>query len=168
MSKRDYTEEILSKKSRFYPASTRWENVAAELHRIVTAFDALSLYKDLSDSPEDVFAGLLEEQLGQKPEETAYTDLASGFSRRFPGFWEFDTTLLPIFPVRLVACTESYFRLLYADLLDRGEPFRSNAAKLRLSFLSRRHYLFKANQLLWVSLSLIYCPQITWKTSMAI
>jgi hypothetical protein len=33
-------------------------------------------------------------------------------------------------PIGLVACMEGFFRLVYADLVDHGPPFRDNAAKL--------------------------------------
>jgi hypothetical protein len=32
-------------------------------------------------------------------------------------------------PVGLVACTEGYFRMVIADLIDHGSPFRENAGK---------------------------------------
>ena len=35
---------------------------------------------------------------------------------------------LPYFPIRLVACFEGYFRLVYADLIDQVPQFQDNAA----------------------------------------
>lgn len=35
---------------------------------------------------------------------------------------------LPYFPIRLVACFEGYFRLVYADLIDRVPQFQDNTA----------------------------------------
>lgn len=40
------------------------------------------------------------------------------------------TELFRHFPCALVACIESYFRRCVRDLIDSGEPFHSNAAKL--------------------------------------
>jgi len=40
------------------------------------------------------------------------------------------TELLRHLPSALVACIESYFRRCVSDLIDSGEPFLSNAAKL--------------------------------------
>ena len=39
MNKRDYIAEILSKKSRLYPSSTRWELVAGQLQYLLEALD---------------------------------------------------------------------------------------------------------------------------------
>jgi hypothetical protein len=36
--------------------------------------------------------------------------------------------ILPYFPIRLVACFEGYFRLVYADLIDQVPQFQNNTA----------------------------------------
>jgi hypothetical protein len=38
------------------------------------------------------------------------------------------TEMLPYFPIRLVACFEGYFRLVYADLIDHVPRFQNNTA----------------------------------------
>ena len=40
------------------------------------------------------------------------------------------TELLRYFPIALVACMESYFRLVIKDLVDSGEPYLSNSSGL--------------------------------------
>ena len=40
------------------------------------------------------------------------------------------TELLRYFPIALVACMESYFRLVIKDLVDSGEPYLSNSSDL--------------------------------------
>jgi len=37
------------------------------------------------------------------------------------------TNLDPFFPIKCVACIEGYFRLVYANLIDFGDPYRNNA-----------------------------------------
>lgn len=40
-----------------------------------------------------------------------------------------ENELIRYFPVALIACVESYFRIAIKDLIDAGEPFLSNAEK---------------------------------------
>ena len=49
------------------------------------------------------------------------------------------TELLRYFPIALVACIESYFRLAMKDLIDSGEPYLSNSKRL----LSGERYDFE-------------------------
>jgi len=42
--------------------------------------------------------------------------------------------LFKFFPVRCVACTEGYIRLIYSYLIDYGQPFRENAKKFEIKF----------------------------------
>jgi hypothetical protein len=53
--------------------------------------------------------------------------------------------ILPFFPIRLVACFEGYFRLAYADLIDRVAAFQNNASQFDIKFslhtaISLRHH----------------------------
>ncbi len=41
-----------------------------------------------------------------------------------------DPEYLKFFPVAVIACVEGYFRLLIKELIDAGEPYFTNAAKL--------------------------------------
>jgi hypothetical protein len=106
--KRDYINEILSKKSRLIQGSPRWTQVAANLDRIIECLDEL--------------------------EPTLENDRYSTYSE-----------ILPYFPIQLVANFEGFFRLAYAELIDRVPAFQDNVSKLDIKFtlqvaISLRHH----------------------------
>jgi hypothetical protein len=45
-----------------------------------------------------------------------------------------ESDLVACVPIRLVAIIEGYFRLVYANLIDHGDPYRANAAGFDLRF----------------------------------
>jgi|GEM_PF-5794450 len=38
------------------------------------------------------------------------------------------------FPIALIACIEGYFRLVFADLINHGSPYKENASKFDIKF----------------------------------
>lgn len=45
-----------------------------------------------------------------------------------------DFELSRYFPIALVSCIEGYFRLVFADLINHGAPYKDNAAKFEIKF----------------------------------
>lgn len=110
MSKRDFAREILSKKSRLYPSSNRWDKVAMRLREL----------GNVSGLVEVVF-----------PEFELISD------ELWP-YQDVKYEIVRYLPIGYVTCIEGYFRITYADLLDHGAPFRENfrekASELNIKF----------------------------------
>lgn len=109
MGNRNYTPEILSKKSRLYPRSQRWENVAVHLRSLEETAELLMFLHQRKEE--------IDEILGSG---TPFSGLNIENSR---------AELEQYIPIRSIACIEGYFRLVYADLIDFGDPYRGNASK---------------------------------------
>ncbi len=101
MGKRDIVAEILSKKSRTYINTKRWDKVSAQLDGVR---EAANLLMALTNEGEIVIQDVHDVNRARS---------------------ELDQYI----PIRCVACIEGYFRLAYTDLIEFGNPFRSNAAK---------------------------------------
>lgn len=97
--KRDYFEEIISKKSRLHK-SKRWDLAISSLRELKECAKILEIVINDADYLEEKHGIFLIRQL---------------------------TNLDPFFPIKCVACIEGYFRLVYAHLIDFGNPFRNNA-----------------------------------------
>lgn len=98
-NKRDYFGEIISKKSRLHK-SKRWDLAISNLREMKECIGILEIVigdSDYLEKKHDIF-----------------------LIRRL-------TNLDPFFPIKCVACIEGYFRLVYAHLIDFGDPFRNNA-----------------------------------------
>lgn len=104
-AKRDYIDEILSKKQRLNPTSRRWELISNRIN-------------DLSKLTE--LLGVLEPQVPDRGEITKFEGLE----------WE----LARYIPVGFVACIEGYFRIVYANMIDYGAPFRDNSSRFDIKF----------------------------------
>ncbi|MBP1466710.1 hypothetical protein EYB53_013420, partial [Candidatus Chloroploca sp. M-50] len=132
MAKRDYVAEILTKRARLYPKTKRWDKIAPHLRGLGDAVDVWELMSE----EEEFFLDKIQERDG------------SHIIINIPdGLFE----LQRHFAVRCVACMEGYFRLVIADLVDFGEPFRSNAASFNQISFS-----------IDTALSLQYPPQNRW------
>lgn len=97
--KRDYFDEIISKKSRLHK-SKRWDLAISNLRELKECIKILEIVIDDADYLEEKHGIFLIRKL---------------------------TNLDPFFPIKCVACIEGYFRLVYAHLIDFGNPFRNNA-----------------------------------------
>ena len=102
MSKRDYCAEILSKKSRLF-RDVRWEALKVQLNSLFGSADVLRIVDEHSEYLEKASGSFLIDQQA--------------------------TELYNYFPIRCVALTEGYFRIVYASLINYGAPFRDNAMK---------------------------------------
>ena len=109
MANRDYTAEILSKRSRLYPGSQRWENVVVHLSSLEHAANLL------------YFLYERHQEVNEMLEKDHYF---SSFNIEYAR-----AELENYIPVRSIACIEGYFRLVYANLIDFGDPYRKNASK---------------------------------------
>jgi hypothetical protein len=99
MSNRAYLEEILSIKSRIHK-SKRWDLVLFHMRAMSECSEIIEIVNN-------------EEDYLEKKHSTISV-------RRINYIDQF-------FPIKCVACIEGYFRLLIADLIDFGSPFRDNA-----------------------------------------
>lgn len=116
---RDLITEILDKKSRIESNSSRMEKIEDIIHEVSGIFFYLENIYEEGENTEII----VKQKKG---------DVHLAINDR--------STLIQAckryIPIRLTACIENYFRFLYADLIDFGEPYRSNAAKLdRVKFL---------------------------------
>jgi hypothetical protein len=99
--KRDYLEEIISKKSRIHK-SKRWDLVISHFRAMQKCIEILDIVAEEEDYLEEKHSPFIIFQI----------DYLDSF-----------------FPIKCVACVEGYFRLIYAHLIDFGDPFRNNAKK---------------------------------------
>jgi len=99
MSKRDYIAEILSIKSRIHK-SERWDLVLRHMRAMSECTDIIEVVSHEADYLEEKHNIFM----------TSHIQYMDQF-----------------FPIKCVACIEGYFRLLIADLVDFGDPFRENA-----------------------------------------
>jgi hypothetical protein len=107
MARRDFITEILSKKSRLYPDTNRWNQVSVRLAHLRQTLEFLQeMYPELEESNETL--------------QIFYKDVPYELRRYFP--------------IAFVACIEGYFRIVYANLIDHGSPFRDNATKFDIKF----------------------------------
>lgn len=97
--KRDYIEEIISKKSRIHK-SKKWDLVISHLRAMRECIKILEIVGEEADYLEEKHNLFTVRQI----------DYLDSF-----------------FPIKCVACVEGYFRLVYAHLIDFGNPFRNNA-----------------------------------------
>lgn len=114
MANRDYTTEILSKKSRL--RGQRWENVLVHLCSLE---ETTKLLMFLYRKREDI------DKIISNDNQLRWLDIENTIAE-----------LEQYIPIRSVACIEGYFRLVYADLIDFGDPYRSNTAKVSREKLS--------------------------------
>ena len=105
MSRRNYIDEILEKKQRLKPTSRRWALISDRINELSKIAELVEL---LDPQPED------------RGEITEYEDVQ----------WE----LARYIPIGFVACIEGYFRVVYANMIDRGPPFRENASHFDIKF----------------------------------
>jgi len=128
MGNRDYTAEILSKKSRLYPRSQRWENVAVHLRLLEEATKLLMFLRRRKEEIEAILDN--DDRFSTLDIESARAELEQ------------------YIPIRLIACIEGYFRLVYADLIDFGDPYRGNASKFdRVKFSIETAFSLQANSI---------------------
>ena len=99
MAKRNYIEEILSIKSRIHK-SRRWDLVLFHMRAMSECTEIIESVKNESEYLEKTQNIFLVSKID-------YVD--------------------QFFPIKCVACIEGYFRLVIADLIDFGNPFRENA-----------------------------------------
>lgn len=113
--KRDYVNEILSKKNRIAPATGRWELVSERINNLCLIPSVIDLVKDLENSSD------LEKLENYSTIERAYKEVtyAGNVTREIARY----------IPIGLVACLEGYFRMVYADLINHGSPYKENASK---------------------------------------
>ncbi len=122
MSKREYIDEILSKKRRLpFAAGRRWNLVTERLSCIRRSLDLLAMLDSRSTESDELF-----DIFAQSTNEIVRVD-----STDLP---KVTTELSRYVPIGLVACLEGYFRVVYANLLDYGSPYRENATKLETRF----------------------------------
>jgi len=99
LGKRNYIEEILSIKSRIHK-SKRWDLVLSHMRAMSECTRIIEIVNNEADYLEkkhDIFLVRKIDYIDQ------------------------------FFPIKCVACIEGYFRLVIADLIDFGNPFRENA-----------------------------------------
>jgi hypothetical protein len=124
MSKRNIIDEILSKKRRLpFTENRRWDLVSSRLARIrdsIYLLDTLesTINREMPEAQE-LFDQLVEATNSQI-DSSQILDLTYEISKYVP--------------IGLVSCLEGYFRVVYANLLDFGSPFRDNANKLETKF----------------------------------
>ncbi|MBD2312500.1 hypothetical protein H6G20_12590 [Desertifilum sp. FACHB-1129] len=119
---RNIIDEILEKKSRnipitdwLQPSRPRWDLVSNRISRIRAIPHAINLL--------DLICYRFEiEDIEKYPEiESECHEV------RFPG--GVVNEISRYIPIGLVACIEAYFRQVYADLIDYGDPYKQNAAE---------------------------------------
>jgi len=120
MGKRDYVNEILSKKQRTLPTSRRWSLVSKRLSDIAVVSNIAHFIECL-----DELHGI-ETLEGFDQIEVDYIAIMNSFG--------ISAELIRYIPIGLVACIEGYFRKVYADLIDHGSPYRENASKFDIKF----------------------------------
>lgn len=124
MAKRNIIDEILSKKSRLpFAKNERWDLVSSRLARIRESIYLLDMLESTMDQEMEEAQGLFEELIeatNASIDSADILDLTYEMSRYIP--------------VGLVSCLEGYFRIVYANLLDFGSPYRENASKLNTKF----------------------------------
>ncbi len=124
MAKRNIIDEILSKKSRLpFAKNERWDLVSSRLARIRESIYLFDMLESTMNQGMDEAQGLLEELIeatNASIDSDDILDLTYEMSRYIP--------------VGLVSCLEGYFRIVYANLLDFGSPYRDNANKLDAKF----------------------------------
>ena len=110
---RDLISEILDRKSRYESTGSRIEKIEDIIHEVNGIFFCLeNIYEEGEDT---------EIIVNQKKGECHLViNEQSTFIQACKRY----------IPIRLTACLENYFRFLYTDLINFGEPYRSNAAKL--------------------------------------
>ena len=99
MAKRNYIEEILSVKSRIHK-SKRWDLVLFHMRAMSECTNIIEIVYNEANYLEKKHNIFLVRNID-------YVD--------------------QFFPIKCVACIEGYLRLVIADLLDFGNPFRENA-----------------------------------------
>jgi hypothetical protein len=126
MGKRNIIDEILSKKRRLpFANNNRWDLVSYRLTRIREAIELLDLL-DNTTNQEIHGAQELFDELAKLTKSDLDSDLIP----------DLKFEILKYIPIGLISCIEGYFRIVYANLLDFGSPYRDNANKLetKLSF----------------------------------
>src|ERR1700690_3181523 len=126
MGKRNIIDEILSKKKRLpFAKNRRWDLVSSRLARIRETLYLLDMLESTTNQETQEAQELFDELI-------EVTDIAIDSSQILDLTYEMSRYI----PIGLVSCLEGYFRVVYADLLDFGSPYRDNASKLetKLSF----------------------------------
>jgi hypothetical protein len=125
MAKRNIIDEILSKKKRLpFAKNRRWDLVSSRLSRIRQTIYLLDMLLEITANQETQTAQELFDELieltNSQIDSSKVLDLTDEISRYIP--------------IGLVSCIEGYFRVVYADLLNFGSPYRENASKLDTKF----------------------------------
>jgi hypothetical protein len=124
MAKRNIIDEILSKKSRLpFSKNERWDLVSSRLLRIRETIYLLDMLESTMNRDVEEAQGLFEELIevtNAQIEPSDILDLTYEIARYVP--------------IGLISCLEGYFRVVYANLLDFGSPYRENASKLDTKF----------------------------------
>ncbi|BAY79909.1 hypothetical protein NIES25_63970 (plasmid) [Nostoc linckia NIES-25] len=117
---RNYINEILAKKGRVPPETTRWELVSGRLNKVSSIRYVADFLEDM-----DRWSGSgLEESEGynewikQSYEKVQYS---RGLRQE----------LLRYIPIGFVACIEGYFREVYTNLIDYGFPYKDRARNFK-------------------------------------
>ncbi len=113
MGKRDFVSEILKKK----PTGQRWALVSERLSDIGLVSNVAHIVDHF-----DVIEGI-EELKGFDWIENDYRILREKSNG-------LGSELLRYIPIGLIACIEGYFRMVYADLINHGSPYKENAPKI--------------------------------------
>ncbi|MBD1918074.1 MULTISPECIES: hypothetical protein [Cyanophyceae] len=117
---RNIIDEILEKKARnipirewLEPSRPRWDLVSNRISRIGTIHQAIDLLEFVChESAIEEMEGY--DEMKNKIHVIQYSGVLNEISRYIP--------------IGLIACIEAYFRQVYADLIDFGDPYKSNAA----------------------------------------
>lgn len=121
--KRDVIDEILSKKSRLpFAKNERWDLVSNRLARIRESIHLLDMLESTTNQEIEEAEGLFEELIEVT---NAQIDSSNILSLTYE--------ISRYIPIGLVSCLEGYFRVVYANLLDFGSPYRERVNKLDIN-----------------------------------
>ena len=124
MAKRNIIDEILSKKKRLpFAKNRRWDLVSNRLARIRETIYLLDMLESTTNQGMPEARELFDELI-----ETTESQVDSS------GILNLTQEISRYIPIGLVSCLEGYFRVVYADLLDFGSPYKENASKLETKF----------------------------------
>jgi hypothetical protein len=117
---RNYINEILAKKGRVPPESTRWELVSGRLNKVSSIRYVADLLEDIDRWS---WSGLEECECYNEWIKQSYEKVQHSRGLR--------QELLRYIPIGFVACIEGYFREVYANLINYGSPYKDRAVKLK-------------------------------------
>jgi hypothetical protein len=124
MAKRNIIDEILSKKKRLpFAKNRRWDLVSSRLIRIRETIFLLDMLESTANREVEEAQDLLDELIEVTESQIDSSEII-GLMHEISRY----------IPIGLVSCLEGYFRVVYADLLNFGSPFRENVSKLETKF----------------------------------